>query len=350
MLGGQVEAMLWGYGRGREDFLLYTWDLTQNRSDGDVLLKRGRRQLRSSVSNQLFQDPTTGIYSSYYTEVGVPMDYAKRGATTVAQYQQMASQDLSDKQIAAQQKIADQQQAFNQQQADAQKAQYDQQQQQVQEQADRQTTYDTGRAANLATGTQAVNDAFSKFSPDYFNKYAQDYMSKAQDDISYQQQQSEKALQFALARQGITSSQAGVNQEGLIQETAGRATAQQTANAQSAEAQLEGNVSQAKQNLLGQVTASESIGSPIAGSSVNDVNAALNTQRSAVSGIASNAGDTVASLNGVPTVSPLANIFSGILGSTGSYLSGTNAAAINTRYQNAYQGVAGTNPSTSSTK
>jgi hypothetical protein len=48
MLGGTVEALLQGYGRNREDFLLYTWDLTKNRSEGDV--HRGRpRQQRSTI-------------------------------------------------------------------------------------------------------------------------------------------------------------------------------------------------------------------------------------------------------------------------------------------------------------
>ena len=256
----------------------------------------------------------------------------------------MASQDLSDKQIAAQQKIADQQQAFNQQQADQQKAQYDQQIQQAQDQATRQSEYDTGRANLLGQGTQQVNDAFAKFSPDYFNQYAKDYMSKAQDDITYQQNIAEKNLGFQLARQGISSSQAGVNQQGLIDENAGRATALQTANAQSAENTLQGNVADAKQNLLGQVTSSESIGSPIAGSSEQDVNAALNTQRSAISGVSSQAGDVTSSLQGVPTVYALSNIFANVLGSAGSYLGGLQSNAALGAYRAAASGGLGANP------
>lgn len=284
-------------------------------------------------------------------EAGVPQEYVDRGATTVAQYQTMASQDLSDKQLAAQQQIADQQQAFNQQQADAQKAQYDAQQKQVQDQAARQTTYDTGREQLVQQGAQQVNDAFSQFSPDYFNQYAKDYMSKAQDDITYQQNIAEKNLGFQLARQGISSSQAGVNQQGLIDESAGRATAEQTANAQSAEQQLQGQVASAKQNLLGQVTASESIGSPIAGSTIDDVNAALNTQKSAISGITTNAGDVTASIQGVPTVSPISNIFANVLGSAGSYLGGLQSNAALGAYKAAASGgLAGTSPNASSTK
>jgi hypothetical protein len=34
LLGGEVEALLKGYGRNREDYLLYAWDLTRERSEG----------------------------------------------------------------------------------------------------------------------------------------------------------------------------------------------------------------------------------------------------------------------------------------------------------------------------
>ena len=44
MLGGRVEALLQGYGRNREDYLLSVWDLTKNRSDSDVHWRRGRGQ------------------------------------------------------------------------------------------------------------------------------------------------------------------------------------------------------------------------------------------------------------------------------------------------------------------
>ena len=48
LLGGEIEAHLKGYGRNREDFLLYAWDLTQERSDRHVLF-RGRRQRQFSA-------------------------------------------------------------------------------------------------------------------------------------------------------------------------------------------------------------------------------------------------------------------------------------------------------------
>jgi hypothetical protein len=282
-----------------------------------------------------------------YAEQGVPPEYVARGATTVTQYQQLASQDLSDRQIGAQREIADQQQALNEKQFAAQQEQYAQQQQQVDEQAARQSQYDTGRAAALAEGTQAVEGAFSKFSPVYFQQYARDYMTKAQDQIDYQKRDATKNLGFALARQGISSSQAGVNQTGLIDETAGRAAAEQTALAQTDAANRQAQTAAAKQNLLTQVGASQSIGSPIAGSSVQDIENSLQTQRNAISGITSSAGDVTASLNAVPTVNTLGSIFSGVLGGAGNLLGGIQAGQISGQFN---KGLAGTNPGGSSTR
>lgn len=49
LLGGQVESMLCGYGREREDFLLYTWDLTMEGDQTDVLRRRRWRQQRNPI-------------------------------------------------------------------------------------------------------------------------------------------------------------------------------------------------------------------------------------------------------------------------------------------------------------
>jgi RimJ/RimL family protein N-acetyltransferase len=43
LLGGEIEAVLKGFGRNREDFLLYTWDLTREKGESRVFL-RGRAQ------------------------------------------------------------------------------------------------------------------------------------------------------------------------------------------------------------------------------------------------------------------------------------------------------------------
>lgn len=283
-------------------------------------------------------------------EVGIPQEYVNRGARTVAQYQLMAQQDASDKQQVQQQQVADKQDTFNKQQLADQKVQQDKLQKQADDQSARQTTYDTGRAGLLAEGTQKINDAFARFSPDYFNNYSKDYMTKATDDINYQKGLANKALLFGLSRQGLQSSQAAVDQHGLLEEQAGRATAEQTQNATDATNTLKTNVANTKTGLLGQVQASESLAPPIAGVNDQAVSSALDTSRHAISGVTNTAGDTIASLGGVPTVSPMANIFANVLGGVGSYVGGNAAQNVGAAYNAAYnRGTGGgTNPNASS--
>lgn len=277
----------------------------------------------------------------FNVEEGVPGPYAARGATTVAQYQQMAAQDLSDKSIQAQREIAQQSQAFNESQAAEQKAQFQQQQNQAQEQADRQSTYDTGRSQALQAGQGQIDQAFARFTPEYFDQYTRDYMGKVDDQINYQKQQAQKDLAFQMARQGLTGSQARVNQQGLIEETAGRTRDEQVALAQADTDALRQRTAAARQNLLNQVVQAQSIGSPIAGSTIQDVNSNLNTQRQAISGVASTAGDVTASLGAVPVVNTLSNIFGSIAGAGGAALQGINAGDVRVAIN---RGLAGTNP------
>jgi len=52
LLGGEVEAVLKGFGRGREDFLLYAWDLTRERNE-HVLLRRRAQDRAADGTCQL---------------------------------------------------------------------------------------------------------------------------------------------------------------------------------------------------------------------------------------------------------------------------------------------------------
>jgi hypothetical protein len=259
-----------------------------------------------------------------------------------ADQQAALQRELSDKQLAAQRDISDRQAASNLEQFNYQKGLADQQQRQVTEQAGRQSAYDTGRAQLLGEGAQKVNDAFAQFGDDYFNKYAQDYMGKVGDQLGYQEREAQKQVAFGAARQGIQDSQAVANQQGLLAETKGRTLAEETVNAQNQVGALKSRVAAARQNLLGQVTSAESIGSPIAAADEPGVQSQLQTQRNAVSGVANTAGDTVSSLNAVPTVNTLSNIFANVIGSAGSYLGGVQA---NQTAGYLKRGLAGTNPS-----
>jgi hypothetical protein len=48
LLGGEVEAVLKGFGRQREDFLLYAWDLTREKERDRVFLRRKRPENRAT--------------------------------------------------------------------------------------------------------------------------------------------------------------------------------------------------------------------------------------------------------------------------------------------------------------
>lgn len=276
---------------------------------------------------------------------GLPQEAIDRGIYTTTGWQTYAQQQIADKQIAAQKEIAGQQTDFNQQQLQAIKDLQDKQQQAIDEQALRQSTYNQGQTQSLTDASKRISDAFAAFSPEYFNQYANDYVSQVNDQLGYQRTQANRDLLFGLARHGLSDSQQLANATGLLDETQGRTLADETNKAQSAAADLRSKAAQAKQGLLGQVEQVQAVGPPIATSSLGDVNTALDTQNQKLSGIASNAGDVVASLKGVPTVSTLGNIFSGVLGGLGSYLGGAQAQQALNAFRVGNAGTSGTNPS-----
>jgi len=276
-----------------------------------------------------------------FGEAGIPQQYVDKGATTTAGYQLMAKQEMNDRQLAAQKDIATQQQQFNQTQFDYQKQLDDRQKAEADAQAGRQTAYDTGRSDLLREGSGQIESAFARFSPDYFKQYAGDYMAKARDEVNYQKAQASRDINYDTARRGVLQSQDYVNKYGLLAEKEGRALAEVSNQAEDSANQLRGQVTGAKSNLLGQVQASQSIGSPIAGPDMGAVGTALQTQRQAISGIQNQAGDVVASVNPVPTVNTLGSIFGGLINAGAAGLSGYQA----NRALSAYNaGLSGTTP------
>ena len=276
-------------------------------------------------------------------EAGLPQDAIDAGVTSNTAYQGYLQQKLADQQIAAQKEIADRQETFNQQQLQYQKDLQAQQQAATDAQAQRQTDYDTGRQQQLSEATGKVNDAFSGFTPDYYTQYKTDYMSQVQDQVNQQRTQALKDIGFGLARQGIIDSQAKANELGLLSETEGRTIADQTQNAQNAANTLQANVAQTKAGLMQQIANAQNVSSPIAAGTIGDMRQQLDTSRQAITGIVNNAGDVTASLKGVPVVQPLSNIFAGVVGNLGSYLSGANQNYGMNLYRNA-AGLQGTSP------
>jgi len=290
--------------------------------------------------------PAAPVKQTYYTssgqrvqgDPGLPQSAIDAGIYSTTGYQAQTQQDIANQQITAQKAIADQQNTFNQQQLAAMQAMQTQQQQQITDQANRQTAYDTGRASQLSDATNRINAAFATFSPDYFKQYANDYMGQVSDQLDYQRQQANRTMLYGLARQGLSRSQELANATGLLDETQGRALADQSAQAQGQAAALQTQVAQARQSLLGQVQQAQSVGGPIAASTLGDVNNNLNTQAQQISGITNNANDVVATLKGVPQVSTLGSIFGGVLGGLGSYMGGVNSQNAMNAYRNAARG------------
>lgn len=280
---------------------------------------------------------------------GLPQEAIDRGIYTTTGWQTYAQQQIADKQIAAQKEIAQQQTDFNQQQLAAVKELQDAQQKAIDEQALRQSTYNQGQNQALNEASQRISDAFAAFSPEYFNQYASDYINQVKDQLGYQRTAANRGMLFDLSRRGISDSQQLANATGLLDEAQGRKLAEQTQAAQDAAAELRSKAAQAKQGLLQQVEQVQAVGPPVTTSSLGDVNTALNQQNQQISGIASNAGDVVASLKGVPTVSTLGNIFSGVLGGIGSYLGGAQAQQALNAFNVNRSGVSGTNPNAKST-
>ena len=166
-------------------------------------------------------------------------------------------------------------------------------------------------------------------------------MAKVCYKLGYLRKQADRDMMFGLARQGLTDSQQRANATGLLDEAQGRTIADEIGQAQTAAGQLQTNVGTAKKNLLDQVAAAQSVGPPISTSSLGDVNSALDQQNRQISGIAGNSQDVVASLKGVPTVSSLGNIFSGLVTGGSDYLGGAQAQNANLARAG---GLAGTNP------
>jgi hypothetical protein len=271
-------------------------------------------------------------------EQGLPQAAIDAGYGTSADWQQYQQTQLSNQQIAAQKEIADKTEAFNQEQFNYQKDQAAEQTKQAAEQAQRQSDYDTGRAKVLQEGQQQISDAFAKFSPDYLSNYTKAYMDKATSGIDYQQNQAQKAMQFGLARRGVVDSQSGINQQGLMAETRGRALDEQSQNALDATNTLQSNISNAKGSLLSQVENAANVVSPIAGGNTGAVQSSIDTARNTIQGVTNQAGDVTASLQGVPTVNPLSNVFASSLSAAGSYLGGAQANTAMGKYTAALGG------------
>jgi hypothetical protein len=244
-----------------------------------------------------------------------------------------AQKELQTQSLQQQQKIADAQAAQNQQQFDYQKAQDDRRLQDTVDQSNRQAAWDQSRNAAAGKATNAVEAAFSRFSPEYFKQYQDDYMANSGGEINRQYGDATKELTYALARRGTLASSTGADQLGLLTETKGRKEADEANTAVTRANALKTQALSAKQGLLQQALSSDTLGSPIAPGSSDSVNAAIDAANRAVSQIGVTSGDYAASIKPPEqSLGTLSGIFAGALGGASNVMSGREDARVAAAY------------------
>ena len=109
--------------------------------------------------------------------------------------------------------------------------------------------------AQLQQGTDAVNSAFSDFTPSFYQQAAQDYTNYATPQVDQQYQNTKNNLTYALARNGLTSSGAGVQRNNSLNQQLNTNLSDIANTAQDQSNTLETNVNNQKNQLMSQVEA-----------------------------------------------------------------------------------------------
>lgn len=257
-----------------------------------------------------------------------PPQYYARGATTMAQAQLMAQQDIANQNIALQQQIADQQQQqaqaalTYQQQQDAQRAA------EAQQQATLQQQYDTSRNQLAQQANDWVNQTFGQYDDKYFQKFAQDYQNALTPEVDRQYGTAKGNLLFGLARGGQLNSQTHADQQGLLDQARGRAYSDIATQATQASQNLQQQVGQARSSLLGQILSTGALGQPVAPGTIDEVNANIDQTNRAINQIQVSGQDQLAKIGQLPTASSLGNVFGSLATTAGNAVSGANYYSI----------------------
>ena len=109
--------------------------------------------------------------------------------------------------------------------------------------------------AQLQQGTDAVNSAFSDFTHSFYQQAAQDYTNYATPQVDQQYQNTKNNLTYALARNGLTSSGAGVQRNNSLNQQLNTNLSDIANTAQDQSNTLETNVNNQKNQLMSQVEA-----------------------------------------------------------------------------------------------
>jgi hypothetical protein len=243
----------------------------------------------------------------------------------MAQAQLMAEQDIANQNAELQTSIAAAQEdqaarALGFQQDQAALSRGEALDQQVRQQA-----YDTSRNQLQQQATDWVNNTFSKYDDNYYNDFAKQYMATLSPEIDRQYTQARGNLLFGLARGGNLGSQAHADQQGLLDETRGRAFSDLATQASQASQTLKQQVADHRQSLLGQILSTGALGQPVAPNQIDQVNASIDQTNRAINNIQLTGQDQLASIGQLPSSSTLGNIFGAVGSGVANFLSGNQA-------------------------
>ena len=242
----------------------------------------------------------------------------------IQQQQIVAQAQTSAAQLAEQQREFAITSAQNQQSINNTKALQEENQDQVNEQAAVTNTYDTTRSNEEDTATNDVNGAFAQFTPAYYKQYTQDYVDHYTPQVDQQFDTASQDTSYGLARTGNTQSQTAASQFGALDTQKQDALDDINNQAIGATTTLQNSVLGAKSNLMSAATSDATLGSPVAPGSIDAATAAFNATSDALSGLKTDAGNTVATLGAVPTYSSLGNLFGTAASAAASANTGNN--------------------------
>ena len=245
------------------------------------------------------------------------------------QIQMQQQADASSAALAEQQREFDISQANRTQDIASQKQQQDQTQALADQQAALTQQWQTGRAQEASSATDAINKAFAQFTPDYYSGYTKAYEQNYDPEVQRQYGVAKQNLLFGLARQGLDQSQSSATQQGLLAQELGRNTTDVANRAVDATNTLQSNVQGAKANLMNTALSDQTLGSPIAPGSADAITAQFDQTSKALSQVTSQAGDVVNTLAAPPTYNALGSLFGDAASGVASYVSGNQAAAYN---------------------
>lgn len=163
--------------------------------------------------------------------------------------------------------------------------------------ADRQRTYATGRQSLIDAFNGDVNTAFSGFDDNYYNDYRANYtnaqLPKLQEDFAQQR----RDLILAFADSGNLNSSAAARQFGKLEKAKTGAEADIANDAIDASTSLRSTIDQQKRETLSSLFTSSDIGRTDLPDGVTDVNGALGTLSTQISGLRNSARTAAANIS-----------------------------------------------------